>query len=131
MMERMLDEAFVVPLSYDGLREGTPAIDLFQNDEEVVVKASLPGVKPEDIDVSITGEMLSIRGEVREERTNGSGPRRILLQERAYGSYSRVIRLPTPVNADKAKAKYENGVLTLRIPKADEARPKTIAVKAK
>jgi HSP20 family protein len=93
------------------------------------VKATLPGVKADDIKISVTGDVLTIRGEVKHEEEVKNAAYH--LRERSYGSFSRSIPLPTSVVADRAHAEFEDGVLTLRLPKAEEVRPKTIAVKAK
>ncbi len=95
----------------------------------MVVKASVPGVKPEDIDISITGEMLTVKGEFKSETKSDSAS--VIRQERRFGTFERTMSLPTQVVADKAKAEFENGVLTLTLPKAEEVKPKTIKVKAK
>lgn len=128
-MDRLFDEAFTRPLS---LLEGwgsLPLIDMYQTDNEVVVKATLPGVKPEDLHITVTGDVLTIKGEVKAEEEVKNATYH--LRERRYGTFSRSIPLPVPVVADKAKAEFENGILTLTLPKAEEVRPKTITVKAK
>ncbi len=105
------------------------AMDLYQTDNEVVVKASLPGINPDDLSISITNQVLTIRGEVKEEKEVEKATYHI--RERRFGSFSRSVQLPAPVISDRAKAEYENGVLTLVLPKAEEVRPKTISVKVK
>jgi len=130
-MDRLLDEALTRPL---GLSLGenvawVPQIDMYQTDEDVVVKATIPGVKPEDLHITITGDVLTIRGEIKaEEEVEGATYH---LRERRYGTFSRSLPLPVPVVADKAKAEFENGILTLTLPKAEEVRPKTISIKTK
>ncbi len=106
-----------------------PAVDMYQTDDDVIVKATLPGVKPEAIQISITGDAVTLRGEVSEE--NKVTEATYHLKERRYGSFARSLTLPSPVVADKARAEFENGVLTLTLPKAEEVKPKTITVKAK
>ena len=131
ILDRWMEESFLSP-AFEGLYEGIVPVDVYQTDNDVVVKAVLPGVRPEDIHISITGDNLVIRGEVREEiGTNGGGDRQYHIRERRYGRFSRSLILPTMVDADKAKAEFENGILTLTLPKAEEVRPKTITVKAK
>ncbi len=127
-MDRMLEEPYARGLNSSGMLGG-PAFDLFQTDNEVVVKASLPGVKPDEIGISVTGDVLTIRGEVSEEKSTEEHPYH--LRERRYGSFSRTIQLPTVVVAEKGKADFENGILTLTLPKAEGLKPKTISVKAK
>ena len=126
-----MDRFFNEPMA--GLRswpEGAnvPAVDLYQTDDEVVVKAVLPGIKPDDINISITGDVLNLRGSVTEEVERQDAT--YYLRERRQGEFSRSLPLPAPVVADQAKADFENGVLTLTLPKAEEVKPKTIAVKA-
>ncbi len=105
------------------------ALDMYQTNDEVVVKAVLPGVKPDDIHVSVANGVLTIRGEVKEEKVNEDATYHI--RERRSGVITRSFQLPVEVNVDKAKAEYENGILTLMLPKAEEVRPKTISVKVK
>jgi HSP20 family protein len=126
-MERVFDE-------YGALRgrgeepELTFPVDLFETDREVVVKASLPGVKPQDVEVSVTGDSLTIRGESRhEEKVEEENYFR---QEIRYGAFARVVPLPSAVRVDGAEAAYRDGVLTVTLPKAEEARAKTIRVRA-
>src|SRR3990172_3524303 len=106
-----------------------PAVDMYQTDDDVIVKATLPGVKPEAIQISITGDALTLRGEVSE--ANEVSEATYHLKERRYGSFARSLTLPSTVVSDKARAEFENGVLTLTLPKAEEVEPKTITVKAK
>jgi HSP20 family protein len=109
--------------------DGVFPVDLYETDEDVVVKASLPGVKPEDVDISVSGDVLTIKGESREESEEKKP--NFFRQERRYGSFQRVLTLPVRVDADKAGASFEHGVLKLTLPKVAEVRPKTIQVKAK
>lgn len=127
-MDRFMDEGWIRPLAAFG-GVSSPAIDMYQTDDEVVVKATLPGVRPEDLNIAVTGDVLTIRGEVKEESSSNGANYHV--RERRYGSFSRALPLPTAVQADKAQAEFENGVLTLRLPKAEEVKPKTIAVKAR
>jgi HSP20 family protein len=128
-MDRLFEESVVRP----GSRLLTPfgagelAVDMYETDNEVVVTASLPGVKPEDVEVTITGDTLSIKGETKSETKVEKA--NYLRQERRFGAFARTIALAAAVQADKAEAKFKDGVLTLSIPKAEEAKPKTIKVK--
>jgi HSP20 family protein len=130
MLDRMMDRAFLDTPFLGGFTEewGVP-IDVYQTDDDVIVKATMPGVKPEDIHISITGDTLNIRAEASEEREEEG--LRYHLRERRTGSFSRSVLLPASVNADQAKAEFENGVLTLTLPKTEGVKPKTITVKAK
>lgn len=105
-----------------------PAVDMYETDDQIVVKAALPGMKPEDIDVKIVGNTLTIKGEVKQEQEHKG--RQYIRRERRYGSFSRVLSIPD-VDADRVKAEFENGVLTLQLPKPESAKPRVIEVKAK
>jgi HSP20 family protein len=130
-LDRLMDESMQAESALD-VREGLAPMDVYQTDDELVVEALMPGVKPDNLDVSITGDTLSIRGEVRKEReVSDDAQRDYLVRERRYQRYSRTLRLPTLVQADKAEAEFDNGVLRLTLPKAEEVKPKTIKIKAK
>lgn len=127
---RLFDDRFFIPyrLFTFGLSEITPSIDMYQTDKEVVVKAALPGVKPEEVDVSIDGDCLTIKGETKgEEKVEQED---YLYREHRYGAFCRTIALPNGLVTDKAKASFENGILSLTVPKTKEAKPKRIKVKA-
>jgi len=131
-MDRLFDDAFRRPFSL--LREGgsnlaAPAIDMYQTDDEVVVKAALPGIKADEVQINVTGDILTIKGEVKHEEEKKDKSWHI--REQRWGSFERSIMLPTGVISDKAKADFENGILTVRLPKSEEAKPRTITVKAK
>lgn len=130
-IDRLFDESFarpgfgfIAPISAANL-----AIDMYETKNDVVVQAALPGVKPEQVEVTITGDTLTIRGEMKEE--NEVKEKDYVRKERQYGSFSRCVTLPSGLKSDKADATFKNGVLTLKIPKTDEAKPKTIQVKPK
>lgn len=127
MMDRVFDD--LVSQQYGNHEAGVPAVDMYQTEDSVVVKATLPGIKPEDLQISITGDVLTIRGESKQEEEVNNATYH--LHERRYGSFSRSIPLPSQVVSDKANAEFEHGVLTLTLPKAEEVKPKTITVKAK
>ncbi|MDX9803203.1 MAG: Hsp20/alpha crystallin family protein [Dehalococcoidales bacterium] len=126
-MDRLFEDSFVRPAGFGGVSMPEVALDMKETDADVVVKAELPGVKPEDVDVSVSEGILTIKGENREEQEEKEA--NYYRRELRYGSFSRSISLPAAVNADKAEAVFENGVLTLTLPKAEEARPKQIKVK--
>jgi HSP20 family protein len=127
-MDHLFDDAFTRPLT---LRDGwsAPAIDMYQTNDEIVVKASLPGVKADEVQINITGEILTIKGETRqvEEKKEKAWH----MREQRWGTFERAVALPTEVVSDKAKAEFENGILTITLPKADEVKPKVISIKAK
>ena len=128
-MDRLFEESFVRPSRLLGDVGRELPVDVYQTDNDVVVKATLPGTKPEEVDISITGDILTIRGEHKEEQEMKE--ENYLRRERRYGTFSRSIRIPIPIQSDKAEAVFENGVLTLTLPKAEEAKPKQIKVQAK
>ncbi len=129
-MDRLFDDAFTRPLSVrDGWSMATPAIDMYQTDNEVVVKASIPGLKAEDVQINVTGDILTLKGEARQEEEHKD--RAWHIREQRFGSFERSVVLPTDVKSDKAEAVFENGILTITLPKADEVKPKTINIKAK
>ena len=103
-------------------------VDVYETENALVVRASLPGIKPEDVDISVTGNTLVIKGEYEDkeetERDN------VYVQERRYGSFQRSIALPPNLDADKIEATAKDGVLKLEIPKTEETKPKRITVKA-
>ena len=104
----------------------TLPVDIVETKDNVIVKVSAPGVKPEDMDISVIGDALTLKGELKSEERFEEG--NYVRKERRYGSFQRTLTLPTSVVADRANAEFENGVLTLTLPKADEAKPKSIKV---
>jgi len=129
-MDRLFDDAFTRPLGFGvGAEALLPAIDLYQTENEVVVKAALPGIKPEDVQISITGDLLTLRGDFKQE--NEQKEKTYHLHEQRHGLFERSIPLPTIVETEKAKADFENGVLTIVLPKAEAVKPKTISIKAR
>jgi len=130
-MDKLFEDSFVRPsrmLAAFG-EAAVPAMDVYQTPNEFVVKASLPGIKPDDVNIDITGDTLTIKGETKAEQEIEKED--YLYQERRYGSFCRSLVLPSGLQADKTEATIENGILTLTIPKAEEAKPKAIKVKAK
>lgn len=104
-----------------------PAVDIFDNEREIVLKAELPGLKKEDIDIHVEDNLLTLRGErKREEEVKEKGYYR---SERAYGTFSRSFTLPATVDVKKIGASYKDGVLAVTLPKAEEAKPRQIEVK--
>jgi len=126
-MDRLFDDAFTRPISINNW--GMPAIDLYQTEGDVILKASLPGLKADDVQISITGDVLTIKGEFRQN--DEAKDSTYHLKEQRSGSFERSLSLPTLVQTDKTKAEFENGILTITMPKAEQVRPKTISVKAK
>jgi HSP20 family protein len=111
----------------EGFNYGFP-VDVVEKENEFVVKASLPGINPDDLDITFTNGVLSIRGEFKEEQ--GNEDEQYHMRERRYGTFTRSISLPTSINADQIDASYQDGVLSLTLPKAEEAKPKRIPIHA-
>jgi len=130
-MDQLFAESVVRPRAgwLAPLGAGSLAVDMYETDDEVVVKTAVSGIKSENIDVSITGDVLTIKGETKaEEKVEKAN---YIRQERRYGAFSRSLTLPSTVVADKATAEFDDGVLILTLPKAEEVKPKTIKVQAK
>jgi HSP20 family protein len=129
-MDRLFDDAFTRPLSIrDGWSMATPAIDMYQTNDDVVVRASLPGLKAEEVQINITGDILTLKSEIQQEEEQKD--RAWHIREQRFSTFERSIVLPTDVKSDKAEAVFENGILTITLPKADEVKPRTINIKAK
>jgi HSP20 family protein len=106
-----------------------PSVDIEEQDDKYLIKADLPGVDKQDIDVKLENGMLSIRGEKHTESETGKGKRH--RSERFHGTFSRSFTLPDSVDADKVDANYKDGVLVLSIPKMEQAKPRSIDIKIK
>jgi HSP20 family protein len=128
-MERLLDEA----RGYEGFgwRRGERVhrlpLDVYATDNDLIIEASVPGLSPDDVEITIEGEALTIKGERRPPLENVD----YVIQERRYGPFARTLTLNMPIQAEAAEAVFEKGVLTLTIPKAEEIRPRMIKVTAK
>ena len=103
-------------------------VDVIADNDSFTIKALLPGINADDLDIQIVNESVTISGEIKADREEGAT---YLLAERPSGRFHRVITLPTPLNPAKVNANLENGVLTLEIPKAEEAKPRSIKVNVK
>jgi HSP20 family protein len=128
-MDRLFDEDVFHPRTWRSVTVGAePALDITTTPDELVVRASLPGWKPEDVEITLTGSTLTIAGEVAEEtrREDESW----ILNEIRRASFSRTLELPEGLLGDGATATHENGILTLRIPKAEEVKPRQIRITA-
>lgn len=129
-MDRMFEDRFLRPaMSLAQWGEGTMAVDMYETDDAVVVKTPIPGVKADEIEVSVTGDSLTIKAELKEEEEIKRDD--YLRRERRYGSCCRSVTLPGGLETDKAEADYTDGILTLTFPKAEEVKPKSITVKTK
>ena len=126
-MNRLFDNLLGRPSPMPGLeRMWAPAVDMYETRDELVIGAELPGLNQKDIHLSITGDMLSIRGE--RQRPPDVAPDNYYRGERWWGKFERTLPLPMPVEAGKVKAAYRDGVLTVTLPKADEIKPKEIKI---
>ena len=127
-INRLFDESVVNPqlLSPEA---AALRLDIVANGDEYVVTAAVPGLKAEDLSLEVLGDTVTIHGELPATEVKDGGD--VLLHERRYGKFARTISLPAELDGAKAEAAIENGVLTLRLPKAETAKPKTIKINAK
>lgn len=126
-MNSLFQDSFVRPMNGGGsVAYATLPLDVSETENEFVVKGSLPGVKPEDVHITVHGDTLTIQGESKSEQEKKG--ERWHLRERRFGSFQRSLSLSTPVNSDKAQAQFEQGVLTLTLPKSESAKPRQIKV---
>jgi len=115
---------------FDVARAGLDlGMDVYETDQALVAQVAVPGIDPDDIEITLTGDMLTIRGQIAEEKEEKD--RQYLWREMARGEFSRCVSLPAGLQADKAEAEFKNGLLTLTIPKREEAKAKRIHVKAR
>lgn len=131
-MDKLFEESFVGPQwrslwSAEG--GATLALDVYETGDTLVVSGPVPGVKPEEVEITVTGNTLTIKGETKAEEREEQG--NYLRQEVRYGAFQRTVQLPVDVQADKAEAVFENGMLTLTLPKSEQVKPKSIKVNVK
>ena len=125
-LNRLFGDFFGRASQEQNLTTWAPAVDIYESEHELVVKADLPDVKPEELDIRVENNILTIRGERKFEKKVDQ--KNYLRVERAYGSFARSFSLANTVNSDAIKADYRDGVLTLSVPKREEAKPKQIKV---
>jgi HSP20 family protein len=130
-MDRLFDEGFsrpwrILPATAGETYEATFPVEVSETESDVEVKASLPGVKPDEVEITIQNDVLTIKAEHKD--TTEEKKRDYYRREIRYGSFHRALTLPVSVDSDKAEAKFENGVLSLKLPKAEALRPKQIKV---
>jgi HSP20 family protein len=127
-MDSLFENALIQP---SGGNRGSAGqylpVDVMENNDNFVVRASLPGINPDDLNITVVDSVLTIEGEVRADEEKDT---RYHLRERRWGSFSRQIALPTSVNANAVQADYSNGILTLTLLKSEEAKPKRIQIQA-
>ncbi len=130
-MDRIFDENYVRPgarwTTSQGEQYCSLPIDIYTTGEEIVIQASVPGLDPEKVDITLEGDTLTIKGEVAGPLENVN----YVIQEMPCGKFQRTLRLNVPIEAEKAEASFDKGVLTLVVPKQEEIRPKTIKVSTK
>lgn len=127
-IDRLFEESFVRPRGWlEAERVMSVPLDIYEEGDDLIVKATVPGVKPEDLNVQIQNNILTISGEAKEERERKEASYH--LREHRYGRFERSVTLPYSVQVDKAEATFEHGVLRLRLPKAEEVRGRRIEVK--
>ncbi len=128
-MNRLMNDAS--PLRWARMVRGDNVmrlpLDAYVTDEEIVITAPVPGLNPENVEITLEGDTLTIKGEINAPLENVE----YLFQERPYGPFSRSVKINVPVEVDQAEAKFDHGVLTLILPKAKEARPKVIKINTK
>jgi HSP20 family protein len=128
-VDRLFDDDIFHPRAWRTVSLGAePALDITTTPDELLVKASLPGWQPEDVEITLTGSTLTISGEMREEARREEES--WILNEIRRASFSRTLELPEGLLGDRASATYEHGILTLHIPKAEEVKPKQIRITA-
>lgn len=125
-MDRLFDESAFGPYLDTQYSTWNLPLDVMETDENFVVKAAIPGINPEDLDLTIEDNVLTIKGKLEEEQEDENV--NYHLRERRFGSFTRSIRLPTHVDAEHVEAHYNDGILKLMVPKAEEVRPKRITV---
>ena len=126
--DRLFREAFAPALAEGEVstRTWAPPVDIYENGDNLVLKAELPGINPDDVEIRVEDNTLYLKGERRfEKEVKEQNFHRV---ERSYGTFTRTFSLPNSVDADKVSANYQDGVLTLTMPKKEEAKPKTIKV---
>lgn len=126
-MDRLFDERFFRPIwRWDSEREGSPALDVYTTQDAVIAKVALPGVKPEDVDVSVADDLVTIRGSFEQEKETADAG--YILKELSRGAFTRSFVLPTAVKAEAATAAFKDGLLTLTLPKTEEVKPRHVKV---
>jgi HSP20 family protein len=129
-MDRLMSESFVRTRGDEGTTNASLAVDIREEDDQFIVMAPVPGVKPDDVEITALGDTLRIRCERRERREEGGENKRWILREQRFGSFERTVRLPAAVKADQANAEFADGVLTIALPKAEHARERKIPVRS-
>lgn len=125
-MDRLFEDFFSRRPRTSGPLVWQPALEVYETDHEVVVKAELPGIDPKSVGVTVTAEGLTIKGEAKAEHEDKG--RNYYRRELRYGAFQRTVALPNEVKSDETKATFKQGILEVKIPKAERVRPKTVSV---
>ncbi len=125
-MDRLFEDSYVRPSGLRAAEDQTLPLDIYATEDALVVKAALPGVKPQDVEITVSGDMLTISGTFNEEREQKG--EQYLFQELRRGRFTRSVSLPADLDRDAATANFEDGLLTLTIPKAEETKPRQIRI---
>jgi HSP20 family protein len=130
-MDRLLGQSFVRPVAWAESEDQPMSVpvDMIETDDAVIVRADMPGVKPDDVDISITDNRLTMKGEfeAQEEREEGQ----VHMRERCQGRFQRSVALPAYIDANKVEAEFDQGILKVTLPKSEKAKPKQIPIKMK
>jgi HSP20 family protein len=129
-MDRLVSESFIRPAG-EGGRASSPstlAVDVREEGDNYIITAPMPGVSPDNVEITVLGDTVRIRGERREERQEGGDNQRWLMREQRYGFFERAVRLPAPLKADAAQAEFRDGILMLSLPKSEEAKERRIPI---
>jgi HSP20 family protein len=126
-VDRMLDESFARGAETRGTGAWLLPMDAYITDDAIIIRADVPGITAEDLDITLEGDALTIRGEIQREAADN---RKYVLLERPTGRFERTININTPVDHDRVDASFKDGVLTLRLPKAESVKPRQITVKS-
>ena len=125
VMERLFEGSVITPQVFNG--QGTfPPVDLFVTDDDVIVELAVPGANQDELSISVTGETVTISGEVKREAHGDKA--HAYAQEIFHGTFQRAFRLPIQIDADKAGATFEHGILTLQLPKAEATKPHKVQI---
>ncbi len=125
-MDKLFEDFFTRRPRGQSLAAWQPALEVFETDGDVVVRAELPGVDPKQVEITATDDAITIKGESRTEQEEKS--RHYVRRELRYGAFMRTVPLPGGVRGDQAKASFKNGILEIRVPKSERAKPKTVKV---
>lgn len=126
VMDRLLEDAVVMPRNGDGQGWSGPALNVYEDGDTLIVEAQLPGLKPEDLDINVEQGVLTISGQTTAEEERKE--RNYLIREHRTGRFSRSLRLPATYNPDACQANFEHGVLRLSFPKSESAKPRRIQI---